>query len=368
MRVLLVNDRAPGPGSGVEMHVARVARALEAAGDEVEVFAGEVVHHGLSKVLDVWDPTARRKLAARARGFRPDVVHHHNVVRELSVSVLGVPSSAAHVLTVHDYRLVQAHEGSEGSQGSSISYPMLWAKSAKGVLDRAIVRRRIDVVVAVSQALGERLDAARLPRVTTVENFAEPEPCWTPPSGHDLLVAGRLSEEKGLDVLIEAFASVVRTGTPGLLRLAGTGPAEASLRSLAARAAPDRVVFEGLVSEERVRELMRSSRAVCAVSTRLTEGAPLVAIEALLVGRPVVATDSPAFRDLLVRPVGCLGTIVDPGDVVALAGALRRVLADDAFVHDTGRLAHEVAMRTYTPQQAVANLHAVYERAIEARR
>jgi len=43
--------------------------------------------------------------------------------------------------------------------------------------------------------------------VTTVDNFADPEPSWTPPAGHDLLYAGRLSEEKGLDSLIEAFAS-----------------------------------------------------------------------------------------------------------------------------------------------------------------
>ena len=368
MRVLLVNDRAPGPGSGVEMHLARVARALEGAGDTVEVFAGEVVHDGIAKVLDVWDPLARRRLAERARRFQPDVVHHHNVVRELSVSVLGVPSTAAHVLTVHDYRLVRAHEGSEGTQGSSMSYPMLWAKSAKGVLDRAVVRRRVDVVVAVSRALASRLDGARLPRVTTVENFADPEPCWVPPSGHDLLFAGRLSEEKGLDVLIEAYAAVARKGAPGRLRLAGTGPAEAELRALAARVAPDRVVFEGLVSEERVRELMRSSRSVCAVSTRLTEGAPLVAIEALLVGRPVVATDSPAFRGLLERPEGRLGTIVAPGDADALGAALQRVLDDDGFVHDTGRLAFEVAGRTHTPQRAVADLHAVYERAIEVHR
>jgi len=368
VRVLLVNDRAPGPGSGVEVHVARVARALADAGDEVEVFAGEVVHHGIAKVLDVWDPSARRRLADRARVFQPDVVHHHNVVRELSVSVLGVPSTVAQVLTVHDYRLVRAHEGSEGSQGSSISYPMLWAKSAKGVLDRAVVRRRVDVVVAVSRALGARLAAARLPRVTTVENFADAEPCWNPPGGHDLLFAGRLSEEKGLDVLIEAFASVVRTGAPGRLRLAGSGPAEASLRSLAARVAPGRVEFEGLVSEERVRELMRSSRAVCAVSTRLTEGAPLVAIEALLVGRPVVATESPAFHDLLDRPEGRLGTIVEPGDQTALAGALERVLGDDTFVRETGQRAYEVAALAHTPQRAVADLHAVYDQAIEVHR
>jgi glycosyltransferase involved in cell wall biosynthesis len=359
MRVLLVNDRAPGPGSGVEMHIARVARALEAAGDEVDVFAGEVVHHGVAKVRDLWDPAARRQLTERARAFRPDVVHHHNVLRELSVSVLGTPRSAAQVLTVHDYRILQAREGADGSV---ITHPLLWAKTAKGVLDRAVIRRRVDVVVAVSRPLATRLERARLPRVTTVDNFADPEPCWTPPGGHDLLYAGRLSEEKGLDTLIEAFASVVATGTKGCLRLAGTGPAEASLRALAARLAPDDVVFEGLVPEPRVRELMRASRAVCAVS-QLTEGAPLLAIEALLVGRPVVATDLPAFRDLLERADGPLGLIVPAGDRSALAAALERVLTDDAFVHEVGRRGYDVAARDHTPERAVENLHGVYERA-----
>ncbi|MEY2432516.1 MAG: hypothetical protein QOC92_2241, partial [Acidimicrobiaceae bacterium] len=272
MRVLLVNDHAPGPGSGTEVHVARVASALREAGDEVAVFAGEVVHRGPAKVRDVWDPVARRKLATVARRFQPDVVHHHNVVRELSVSVLGIPRSVAQVLTVHDYRMLRANEG---PAGSSTLGPMLWAKSVKGKLDRAIVRRRVDVVIAVSSGLAEGLREAGLPRVTTVENFADPEPCWTAPTGDELLCAGRLSNEKGLDVLIEAFAAVIRGGTAARLRVVGTGPAEATLRALAARLAPGRVVFEGLVSESRVRELMRAARAVC-VPSNVNEGAGLV--------------------------------------------------------------------------------------------
>src|SRR2546426_7331529 len=100
MRVLLVNDRSPVAGSGVEVHLGVLAGALEVAGDTVEMFAGEIVHRGPARLLDVWDPWARRALRRMAQGFQPDVVHHHNVVRELSVSVLGVPQHAACVLSV----------------------------------------------------------------------------------------------------------------------------------------------------------------------------------------------------------------------------------------------------------------------------
>src|SRR5579872_621042 len=103
MRVLMVNDVAIESGWGAEAHLARLANGLRAAGDTVEVFAGERVHTGATRALDVWDPIARRELAERARRFQPDVIHHHNVLRELSVSVLGVPAGTPTVMTVHEH-------------------------------------------------------------------------------------------------------------------------------------------------------------------------------------------------------------------------------------------------------------------------
>src|SRR3954469_4017845 len=106
MRVLMVNDVAIESGWGAEAHLARLASGLRAVGDTVEVFAGERVHAGASKALDLWDPWARRQVADRARRFGADVIHHHNVLRELSVSVLGVPSGTPTVMTVHEHRLL----------------------------------------------------------------------------------------------------------------------------------------------------------------------------------------------------------------------------------------------------------------------
>jgi len=361
VRVLLVNDNAPGPGSGVEVHVQRVADALRAAGDTVEVFAGAVRHAGARKALDVWDPMARRALRRVADRFQPDVVHHHNVIRELSVSVLGVPPGVAQVLTVHDYRLLRAHEGPEAEQRRS---PLLAVKAVKGVLDRAVVRRRIDIVVAVSAALEGSLRDAGFPRVRTVANFADPEPPGQAlPPGDDVVYAGRLSPEKGLDVLIGAFASVAAAHPTACLRIAGEGPERPELERLAEARAPGRIVFHGMLGAAEVRELMRRARVVCAPSTRVTEGAPLVAIEALLTGRPVLGTESPAFRELLRD--GDLGPIVPWGDGAALAAALDLLLADRALAQQIGDRARAVAEEVHTPAAAVAALHEVYAAAME---
>src|ERR1700674_3704214 len=132
MRILLVNDLPPGSGSGTEIYVDRLAKGLIAAGDDVELFAGQVRHGRVTRALDVWDPWARREVPERAHRFGAEVVHHHNVLRELSVSVLGVPREIPSMLTVHDFRMLGVGDGQRAR--------MERAKLAKGRFDRAIAR------------------------------------------------------------------------------------------------------------------------------------------------------------------------------------------------------------------------------------
>jgi glycosyltransferase involved in cell wall biosynthesis len=240
---------------------------------------------------------------------------------------------------------------------------MLLAKEAKGVFDRAVVRREVDVLVAVAPSLERRLRDAGFPRVRTVRNFADAERGDPQPLGGDIVYAGRLSAEKGLDVLIDAFGRVAAAHPDARLRLAGSGPEERRLRERAARLPAGRVVFEGVLDEEGVRELIRGGRAVCAPSTRVTEGAPLITIEAMLMGRPVVVTESPAFLDLLDG--GKLGMVVPIGDVDALAKALGRLLADPAAARRLGDAALAAARERHTPARAVADMHAVYQEAMD---
>jgi len=136
VRVLLVNDLAPSAGGGTETYVGRLAEALAAAGDDVELLAGAVAHRGAGRVLDVYDPWARRLVARTARAFGADVVHHHNVIRELSVAVLGAPRELPCVLTVHDHRLVGAADPRADKVRALVD------RLVKRPLDRAVARSR----------------------------------------------------------------------------------------------------------------------------------------------------------------------------------------------------------------------------------
>ena len=360
MRVLLVNDLPPDPGSGAEVYLARLAAGLEAAGDTVDLFAGEVSHTGARKVLDLWDPGARRAVAARARAFGADVVHHHNVLRELSVAVLGVPAHVPTVLTVHDHRLLGVADGNlRGAQ----RHVDRWVKTP---LDRRIARRNVDLAIAVSPQLADRLRAARFRRVAHVPVPVTPFPglATTPvAAAHDVVFAGRLTADKGPVALAEAFLEIAGRHPDTRLHLAGDGPERSRLEALAARA-DGRIRCHGRLPHDRVAELFAGARVVAAPSRPhlRPEGAPLVIVEAALAGRPVVVADDPGSADLVER-LGC-GTAVAPFSVRAFADALDRLLDDDELATTLGKAGGEAARHHHDLDHVVARIRGLYREVV----
>jgi len=132
------------------------------------------------------------------------------------------------------------------------------------------------------------------------------------------LSVGRLVEQKGHAVLLEAIACVQSRGFDVELHIIGDGPLRATLESLARRLRiSERVVFHGAASEADVLKEMRESRAVVVPS--FAEGLPVVIVEAFSVGRPVIASWVSGIPELVDQSCGWL---VAPGDVRGLADAL----------------------------------------------
>jgi glycogen(starch) synthase len=355
VRVLLVNDLPPGPGSGVEVHLARLVAGLRAAGDDVDVFAGEIAHSGAARALDVWDPWARRALAARAATFQPDVVHHHHVVRELSVSVLGVPRGVPQVMTVHDFRLLGEPDTSTGVVGL--------AKRLKSELDRRVARRRLDAAVAVSAPIADALRAAGFRRVGLVPVFADAVTAALAPlsSSTTVAFAGRVAEDKGAEVLAEAWPLVLGAHPDAELVVAGDGPVARRLGALPG------VTMLGLVAADEVRALFARSRAVVvpSIPTLRPEGTPTVAVEAALAGRPLVVSDDPGLRAFAVASGGAL--VTPAGDAAALASGIGRLLDDVALAEELGTAGRRHAEANHSTGAAIAALRTVYAEVVAAR-
>lgn len=336
MRVLHVNDYPPGEGhGGAELYLARLLAAQRTAGHEVDVLSGDGSHHGARTVLDLWDPWAARRLRQRVAVFRPDVVHVHNVLRELSPSVLA-PTGVPTVLTVHDLR-------SFGGSEHHLPDPRALAGRA---LDPLVRRqcRRADAVVGVSEVVAGTLRQAG---VAGAQAIPVPAPAPVGPllpveDCHDVLFAGRLSEDKGIRVLLAAFAQV----TGGRLVVAGDGP-------LAVPGARRMTSAEVSAAMGRARVVV-----VPSLPGLRREGSSLTAAEAARHGRPLVTSDDPAVAEV-ARTVG--GDVVPAGDVAALAARIQHWLDAPDEAARAGQAAARAAV-VFDPAAVAAGYDEVYDR------
>ncbi len=153
-----------------------------------------------------------------------------------------------------------------------------------------------------------------------------PEPGRAP--GKRMVFVGRLAPEKGLGVLLEAFAALRDRHPDAELALIGDGPSRAVVEAGIARGGLGEVVtILGFLPPDAVaREL---SRADLLALPSFAEGLPVVLMEALATGIPAVATRIAAVEELVEPEVS--GLTVAPGDAAGLAGALDRLLSDPAL-------------------------------------
>ncbi len=190
--------------------------------------------------------------------------------------------------------------------------------------------------------------------------FATPAP--PPPGPVRLLCIGRLAEQKGQLVLIEALARA-RAARPELtLTLAGDGPMRGALEAaIAARGLGAAVAITGWVDEARVRAELAAHHAL--VLPSFAEGLPVVLMEAMAAARPVIATWVAGIPEL-VRP-GSDGWLVPAGDAAALAAAmLELAAAPPARLAAMGAAARARALARHDIDAAAERLAALFAGAV----
>ncbi len=157
-----------------------------------------------------------------------------------------------------------------------------------------------------------------------IEPARFPDPAPMPQGGPQLVAVGRFAEQKGFGVLIQALG-MAAPGLPGLrLVLVGDGPLRGALQAQAASlGVSDRVTFAGWQDEAGVRAALAGAQALALPS--FAEGLPVVAMEAMAAGRPVIGTLIAGIPELVIP--GDTGWLVPAGDAAALAGAISALAA-----------------------------------------
>ncbi len=160
-----------------------------------------------------------------------------------------------------------------------------------------------------------------------------------------LVTVGRLSEQKGQLILIEALARLAREGVPFRMTIAGDGPMRTELEGrIAALGLKDRVRITGWVSNTDVRALISSSRAM--VLPSFAEGLPIVLMEALALGRPVIATYIAGIPELVSDRV--CGWLVPAGNVERLCHAIKDCLSSpDSRILAMGQAGRAIVLQRH---------------------
>ena len=285
----------------------------------------------------------RGALAVRAAcsEFRPDVVHAHWWFPG-GLLAPGTPASRPLVTTLHgsDVRLARRN---------------MWAPALfRRVLAKSAAVTAVSSYLAdEARAMAPRAQVAVEPMPVNVTLFT-PDAA-TPRSKDRFLFVGRLNQQKGIALLLEALAATA----PGVsLDVAGDGEdrtaLEARSRALGLEA---RVRWHGVRSQEQLVGLYRSATAVVIPSEG--EGLGLVAVEAHLAGAPVIAFRSGGLTDVVED--GRTGVLTPPGDARALAAAMTALLERADHGAALGTAGRAAALARYSPDVVASHYATIYE-------
>ncbi len=378
MRALVIhNFYRSENASGENLSVLDEITALRERGWDVEVVSADsdTIAHGAVSVPSIalrpiYSTRSVRRTTEAIERFRPHValvenlfpMHSPWVIRTLHAA--GIPVAAG----VRSYRMWCAastmfRDGKPCNEcvGSIANLPAVRhacyqhspLRSIPMAASLALHRstfRNVEAFLAVTQHVADELVAAGIPaeRITVRPNFVpDPGPPDAHPPGEGFLFAGRLTSEKGVDLMVDAWraSDVWRTSS---LRIAGSG----ELRDAVDRLDPALNVEPlGLVEHEALMDVIRSA-AVMVVPSVWPEPFGRGVIEAAAVGRPSLVADSGGLPSLVVDDV--TGWIAAP-NVDDFAVGFRRA-ADVGAQLDAGRAARERFLECYTSEVSVGIL------------
>lgn len=189
-------------------------------------------------------------------------------------------------------------------------------------------------------------------------DFLATRPPRTVPK-NQLVTVGRLSEQKGHLILLQALAVLAREGVPFRLTVVGDGPLRPQLeRSIRELGLEQHVEMAGWMSNAQVRAAIREARAL--VLPSFAEGLPVVLMEALALGRPVVTTYVAGIPELVTDQV--CGWLVPAGSVDRLARAIGECLdAPDTRVQAMGEAGREQVLEQHDIVRECRKLAALFK-------
>jgi len=351
---------------GAENVIAALARDLQDMGHFVKVGVFSNGHRPENEVINQFRERGLEVVSIPCRG-RVDF----STVRAIC-KISG--DMGAQIVHCHGYKAdIYGYLACRRLGIRTIATCHLWtgATAAVRVYDflDALFLRCFDRVVAVSAAIAEEARRRGIPeaKVTTIDNgvdlsrLALAAPTLRHEIGQDdrILVGaiGRLVTQKGFDYFLRAAAEIVKQFPSALFVVVGDGPERASLEQLATELGVDKnVVFTG---SRKDMPGVYASLDIFVLSSR-DEGMPIVLLEAMASGRPVVATDVGAVSKL-VLPGNTTGLLVRPNDTRELTDAIMSLLRAPDLRERLGKHGQDLVQTRFSSRTMTNEYARVYK-------
>lgn len=391
MKILIVHNHYGDYAIGGEANVMNAeAKLLDDHGHEVtkyersnsEIYESCTLTEKIKSFYNIaWSEKSYREIQKVIKSFHPDVMHVHNYKYILTPSIFSAAKDlgVSTILTLHNYRL--ACPGGQFLRNGCVCedcmngfpYRMLWHRCTSDNVVKNIsqfylywgTRRRnflapwVDAYIALSNFGKSKFITAGLPqaKVFVKPNFID-DPIGVNLSANSTagaIFVGRLSKEKGVDILVDAWSKI---NYP--LKIVGDGP----LLNLLRRRATTNISFDGTLSYQDVLKQVAQSSFLILPSV-CYEGCPMTPIEAMALGKPVLASDLGPRSEMVKN--GLNGFLYPPNDVHALREKIQELIENHELRDKMGHNARKDYLTNYTPETNYNKLIDIYRQAISRR-
>lgn len=386
MRILIVHNHYGNYAVGGEAMVMKAeAELLRNHGHEVLVYErtnDEILRRGFWGKIKAfknmcWSPEGYRSVAAQIKAFKPDIMHVHNYKFLLSPSIFKAAKDhrVATCLTLHNYRLIcpagqLLRDGKICEDCINASpYRMIFYRCAfdsfvknlaqfylyQGTRKRQFLAPWVDAYIALTSFGKSKFVEGGLPenKVFAKPNFmVDPGPENNFQNRYGALYIGRISKEKGVGALLEAWRGI---NYP--LEIVGDG---ALAPELQVKASPN-VKFHGPLEHGTCLEMIRKA-AFLVFPSVWYEGFGLTILESLANGIPIIASDLGPRREMVKD--GFNGFLYPSDNIHILQEKVQTLVNNPDLCKQMGKNAREFYLANYTPAKNYKQLMDIYESAI----
>jgi glycosyltransferase involved in cell wall biosynthesis len=386
MKVLIVHNTYQQKG-GEDQVVSLEADLLKKHGIEVEVFitSNDLINSGYAKIVTainlVYSNQARKVIREKIKTFQPDIVHVHNFFPLLTPSIFYEckAQNVAVVHTLHNYRLIcptatLLHHGKIYKKSIEKSafhavFNKVYRNSYLGTFFLALMieihkrigtwQNKVDQFIALTDFAKKKFTDVGFPisKISVKPNFIEdPFKGQSPLQTREqfALFVGRISEEKGVEVLLKAWEKIDYP-----IKIIGDGPL---LKQLTVKYTSEKITFLGAQPQSFVKEVMTKAKFMVMPSIWY-EGFPMVIVEALAHGLPIVCSKLGAMEEIIEN--GTTGIHFRPSDSNDLVIKINYLINHNHLIEEMSENSRQVYLNQYNPDKNFKQLLNIYEKALE---